>query len=152
MAEDAGVVAEAEAAVAELLAVGDAELFEQLGLRSQLVAHDLSLSTDVVPGVREIDELVSRDELRELGKRIFDEMNAAAWHLVCGSDAPDTAERRRVLESFSAGPTAVGAYLTVALIGAGISPFFAPVVASIVIKLFLKPTYEATCDFWKQRL
>jgi hypothetical protein len=137
--------------VAELLEADEMRLFEQLGLRSQLVEHDFGASAEVTPGLRDVDELVSRDDLRELGKRIFNEMNSAAWHLFCGSGAGDTTDRSLV-ESFAAGPAAIAAYMTVALIAAGISPLFAPVIASLVVKLFLKPTYETTCAFWKEQL
>jgi hypothetical protein len=95
---------------------------------------------------------VSRDDLRELGRRVFDEVNGAAWQLLCGTNRSDAAERERILGAFGAGPTAVGAYIAVGLIGVGISPLFAPVIASLVVRLFLKPTYEATCAFWKDRL
>jgi hypothetical protein len=64
----------------------------------------------------------------------------------------DEAERGRLLAAFGAGPVAIAAYITVALIGVGISPLFAPVVATLIIKLFLQPTYSATCDFWRERL
>lgn len=113
---------------------------------------DFGMSGEVVPAVRPVDELVSRDDLRQLGRRVFDEINAAAWQLICGATDRDAAERERLLGAFGAGPAAIAAYMTVALIGAGISPLFAPVVAALVIRLFLKPTYEATCEFWKERL
>jgi hypothetical protein len=139
-------------AVSVLLEADVNQLLEQLGLRSQLVESNLDATARVLPGVLDVDELVSREDLRELGKRIFSEMSVAAWHLVCGSDAADTNDRRAFLQSFAQGPVAISAYLTVALIAVGIAPLFAPVIAALIVKLFLKPTYEATCAFWKERL
>ena len=52
------------AAVSELADADERALYEQLGLRSQLVGDDLAVSAEVAPGLREIDELVSSDDLR----------------------------------------------------------------------------------------
>jgi hypothetical protein len=140
-------------AVEVLLQTEEQQLYEQLGLRSRLVEDDFSISGSITPGLREVDdELVSREDLAELGRRIFTEINVAAWQLLCGEEEADTEERKKLLGAFNVGQTSVAAYLTVGLIGIGVSPFFAPVVAALAVKLFFKPTYQATCEFWKERL
>jgi hypothetical protein len=93
------------------------------------------------------------DVLREIGQRFFARVSRDAYALVCGADQQNADERKKVLEAFDLGGTAVAAALVAAFVGTfGWAPAVATVVAALIMRLFFKNAYIATCEVWKNNL
>ena len=140
--------------IQKLLQSDEDQLLEQLGMRSVVVTHDLTKSAEVQLNLSAADirAMGIKDDMKDLGKRIFRRWNRSAYELACGGD-PDDAKTRDDLErALGIGEAAAIGVLTGALIGVGLMAALAPVVATLLVKKFFNPAYGEFCQFWKEKL
>ena len=142
------------AAVEKLLQSEPDQLYEELGLRKYAM-----LAEPARAGAFDSDATFDapfagpQDVLRDVGRRFFERFNRDAYELVCGISEADAAQRKKILESINLGETAFAAVLVGALMSTfGFAPAVASVVAALIVRLFFRNAYGATCDVWKQRL
>lgn len=149
------VVLQAESAVENLSrVVDDDDLYAELGKRLTSMARTAAGSDrfDLVSD-EPIETFGTADELKKLGRRFFVRWNKAAFDLVCGADVEDRQARADVAQAFKVGPEAIAATIAALLVTQlGMAAALAAVVATLTIRLFLKPTHQAMCDCWKDKL
>jgi hypothetical protein len=148
------LVKRARPAANELASLSEDQLYTELGLRLQSIARapDGSDQFNMIPG-QPIESFGARDELKKFGQKFFARWNKQAFNLICGSSNEDAAAREQVANAFGLGKEAVVAAIAAALTAyIGLAAALAAVVASLVVRLFFKPGYEATCDYWKEKL
>ncbi len=146
--------AQARTAVAALSSKDDDALFLELGKRVAMNRKDPRTVTDFDPTVEpEFEALGVMSDLVTLGRDFFGRVNKQAYELMCGADAEDSQERKKLTEAFGLGKDAIGAALAALLVAyLGLAPALAAVVAALALRLFFKPGYEAMCDLWKSKL
>jgi hypothetical protein len=137
-----------------LLDSDEDQLLAQLGMRSLAALGDLSQSALYAPDLGGVapDKMGAQDELKKLGKRILKRWNQSAYQLVCGDEPDDAKTRKEVQSALGLGKAAAAGVITSALIGVGLMPALAPVVAAIVINKFFDPAYGEFCAYWKENL
>ncbi len=98
--------------------------------------------------------VVSEEEetkLRSFGRKLFSRMQRAAYDLICGSDEVSTKEREKLFEAFglknARGLIAVLAPVLVYYLG--IATSVALFIATLLVKVVLKPVYETLCETWE---
>jgi hypothetical protein len=130
------------------------QLLEQLGMRTAVVTSHLEKSGELNPKITSSDVTAMgiKDDLRELGEKILKRWERSAFDIMCGSDANDLKARNEIKGAIGLGEAAVIGVLSTGLIGIGLMPALAPVVAAIVVKKFFNPAYEVFCETWKKRL
>jgi hypothetical protein len=150
----ADLASQAQAAVDTLAAKTDDELYVELGKRLAMNRTDPKKVAEFQPQIPpEFETLGMVADLKALGRNYFSRVNKGAYELMCGSDADDTRERKKLVEAFGIGKEAVAAALAALLVAyLGIAPALAAVVAALVLRLFFRPAYDATCDLWKSKL
>jgi hypothetical protein len=82
------------------------------------------------------------------GRRIFERWAREAHALICGNDREDAEDRRKILEAFGVGETAVVVALTTALASLGLSVAVAGIISGLVVKRFFNPAVEEMCAIW----
>ena len=91
--------------------------------------------------------------VRDFGRSFFERVRHQAYGLVCGGEAEDTEERKRIVEAFGFGIGAVGSAVTAILVThLGIAPAVAAVVLTLIVKLFFNEAHGAMCETWKKHL
>jgi cytochrome c biogenesis protein CcdA len=138
----------------QLLQSDEDQLLEQLGMRAAAVTRDLALAGDVAPQLVAGDVLAMgvTDDLKALGRRILRRWNRVAHELACGKDSNDATTREDLKKALGLSEAAAIGVLTGALIGVGMMPALAPVLAAIVVKRFFNSAYDEFCEFWGERL
>ena len=131
----------------------DEDLFAELGMRAQMIqaypdrAGDLSISSADFPAAEGL-----RSGFAELGRRIFARLEREFHALLCGSQTSDTSDRAKLRDAFGLGADAVTAAIVGVLTGGlGIAPAIAAVVAALLVRRVLQPTYQETCALWSTR-
>jgi hypothetical protein len=130
------------------------QLYAELGLRQKAIQED-PRQAGLFETTAAFDAPFAgpMDSLRELGRDFFRRVSKDAYNLVCGRDKEDADERKKIQDAFRVDATTVAAALSAALVSwFGWAPAIAGVVAALVMKLFFKNAYEATCDIWKKSL
>ena len=122
------------------------ELYEELGRLAELNA----LGNLGTPGAQAMG---FQEHFAALGRRVFDRIQRELHALVCGHSQQDKEEREKVRAAFGIGGDAV----TAALVGVmstelGIAPALAAVVAAIITRRLLAPSYFEACEFWSEQL
>jgi hypothetical protein len=145
---------QAEPVVQRLLKADDRQLYEQLGIRELAIEKDPTKADFFDPQVTyDQAQMGAKEDVEELGKRIFDRWNIEAYKLVCGSDVEDIQDRQELLNAFGISDVAVAATLSALLVtNLGISAAIAAVVATLIIKRFFRPAQEEFCLVWKKKL
>lgn len=145
---------QAEPAIGELLKADEYQLYEQLAMRVKGIEKAPEHAGDFAMKVTyQSAEMGLRDDVIELGERIFRRWNTAAYELVCGSEDADSEDRKKIAEAIGLGETAVAAALSGLLVSSfGLAPAIAAVVAALVIKRFGRPVYEELCKVWKRSI
>jgi hypothetical protein len=144
----------ARPAVDELANLSEDQLYSELGARLRSIARapDGSDRFNMIPG-EPLESYGPLTELKILGQKFFARWSRDAYNLVCGASPDDAAARAQVVSAFAIGPEAVAAAIAAALTSyLGLAAALAAVIASLAIRLFFKPGYEATCDYWKEKL
>lgn len=142
----------ARPAVEQLLQASESQLLEQLGIRSRAIERDPAVAGSFAPAVvYDGAQMGLKDEVLQLGKRIFRRWNAEAYSLVCGGGDAEADDRRSLLREAGADPALAAAALAGVLVAnAGLAPALAAVVAAIAIRRFFRPVYEEFCQSWAQ--
>ncbi len=145
----------AKPAVEELLKSDEEQLYEQLGMRAKAIAEDPTKSSSFeLQVIYDQAQMGLKEDVKEFGQRLFRRWNVEAYKLVCGSDYQDQESRESLLKAFSLdGGVAVAAAPSALLVTyLGLAPALAAVVAALLVKRFLRPTYEVFCEVWKEKL
>jgi len=144
----------AEPAVKRLLNSDEGQLYETLGIRSKALSLDLSTSGSFEPEVvYDEAQMGVLDDIREFGQRLFQRWNRAAYGLICGKEAENEEERKKLRDAFGMGKVTFGAVMAGFLVSTfALAPAIAAVVAAIVVKLFFHPTYVEFCQTWGKKL
>jgi hypothetical protein len=139
-----------EPAVRLLLVADETQLYEQLGIRLKAIVVNPAKAGSFEPEVAyDPAEMGLKEDVLELGKRVFHRWAVEAHKLVCGSAVDDLAARQDLVNAFGVGDATVAATLTAILVSQlGISPALAAVMAVIVCKRFFRPAYEEFCGAW----
>ncbi|MEI6846734.1 MAG: hypothetical protein WCK32_01655 [Chlorobiaceae bacterium] len=142
---------QAESAVDQLMRADENELYELLALRVKTIEQEPSqpdFFAITVPN-GEGDRGI-KGEIIELGKRIFQRWNAAAYQIVCGPESIDTEDRNKFVDAIGISETTMAAALSAMLVSSfGLAPAIAAVLAALVVKRFGRPVYEELCKTWK---
>jgi hypothetical protein len=141
-------------AAEKLLASDETQLFEELAARDRAVEQDPALAGryDIeVPSDTAVMGL--REDVVELGQRIFRRWNREAHALVCGGGAADEKDRKELASAFGVSDVMVAAAISSALVTSlGLAAPIAAVVAARVVRRFFRPGYEEFCALWGRKL
>ena len=145
---------EAEPAVAQLLESDEAQLYEQLGIRTAAIEQQPEIAGSFAPSVTfDAVAMGPLDSVRELGRRIFRRWESSAYGLACGTGVTDEGDRKSLADAFGVNGTAVAAFMAAMLVSHfGLAPAIAAVVAAIVVKRFFRPAYDEFCAVWGERI
>jgi hypothetical protein len=137
-----------EPAVDSLTSARDADLFAALGYQlSQSSAGSTQggYDTEFDP-----DDLPRDTAFQDLGKRLFKRWNKTLHEFVCGSSSEDKALRDRLLGALMGKEGGAAALLAGTLVAVfGVSPALSAVIATLVIRLVVKPAAGEICESWK---
>lgn len=146
---DAQLLAEIEA----LDEAGEDQLLEILGTRASAMALDPAVAGSYSPSVTaDVDEMGGVDWLKRLGARIFKRLNREAHDLLCGQSAETAEDRQKIREALGSKTTAAALLAGLLVTHVGVAPAVAAVVATLIMKRFLRPVYEETCAQWGESL
>src|SRR5262245_20427946 len=110
------------------------QLYLEIGKRLQEIRRDPTIAGDFDLTPRPGVEGLGAGQLSELGREYFRRVNAQAYGLVCGADAPNTAERESLLKKFGLGKEAVAPALAALLVAhLAFAPAIAAVIAAIAV-------------------
>ena len=113
----ANEIALSESAAKELLARDEDQLYEMLGLRAKATESDLTKQGNLELAVTYSSHMGPMDDIRKIGKRMFNKLQTQAYGLVCGDDAEDQADRNKIFSALGIGTEAAVIALTSVLIG-----------------------------------
>ncbi len=131
----------------------ETKLYAELTNRVYAIRANPSLGGSFAPEYPHVEDYGAKEDLEAFGKRFFDRLSAQAYELMCGSDAENTQERKKLVDAFGIGKQAVAPALAALLVTyLGLAPAIAAVVAAIAITLFFQSAYGAMCDIWKTKL
>ena len=138
----------------DLAEADEDQLLEQLGMRGAVSARDFEKSAQLQPALSgaDVTAMGIKDDLKVLGQRILRRWNRSAYEVICGDDPDDAKAREDVKKAIGLGDAAVIGAGSYALIGIGLMPALAPVVAAILVKKFFKVAASEVCVFWKENL
>ena len=144
----------AKPALERLLQAEPDQLFAELGLRQKAIENDPTQAGLFEPtATYDAPFAGPLDVLKEFGQGFFDRVNKDLYNLVCGDDANNANERKKLLDAFGLGGVAFAGVLTSVLISSfGWAPAIATVVAALVVKLFFNNAQAAMCEVWKKHL
>lgn len=130
------------------------QLTEQLGMRIAVATRDFAKAAELYPKNVAADVLTMgiKDDLKELGKRVVRRWERSAYEIMCDADPDDTKARNDLKSALGLGEAAAIGALSTALIGIGLMPALAPVLAAILVKKFFNPAYGEFCAYWKTKL
>jgi hypothetical protein len=144
-------------AATELLSHDRDQLYMMLGMRSLAIQADHRKQASYQPVVVYSTHMGPKDDLIEIGQRMFNKLQRQTYGLVCGNKKEDKEDRDKILVGLGISAEAAVIALTSVLIGSfGLAAAFAGVVAALIIKRFAEPTLEegrqAMCALWKENL
>jgi hypothetical protein len=129
------------------------DLYLEIGMRLQEIRRDPALAGDFDLTAKPDAEGMGANQLSELGRQYFRRVSTQSYDLVCGAEAPNTAERENLLKKFGLGKEAVAPALAALLVAhLALAPAIAAVIAAIAVRLFFKPGYDLMCEAWKKNL
>lgn len=148
------LIKQAESVVDKLMVSDEQQLFEQLGIRALAISRDPAKGSSFDPRVTyDQSKMGLMEDVIDFGKRLFSRWNEQAYKLICGSDPKDEKDREELLKAFNVSDGAIAAALSTLLVThLGLAPAIAVVIAVLVIKRFVRPTYKEFCDTWKKKL
>lgn len=146
---------EAQAAMETLLNYDEEQLYAQLAIRKNLLVDDPATAGSF--NLQATDDQTSmmgaREVLVELGQRLYRRWSVEAYKVVCGSDAADDEDRKKIAEAFGIDQVMAGAAVAAFLVSSfGMAPAIAAVVAALAMRRFFRPGYEEFCKVWKKHL
>jgi hypothetical protein len=143
----------ARASVNSLLKLDEQALYEELGLRLNVMEMSPEISGSFDPDFVRVESLGIRDDVRAFTKAFFKRVNRQTYELICDADSESVKERNKVLEAFRIGPEYVAAALAAFLVtNMAIAPAAAPVIAALIVKVVLGSAQGALCDVWGAKI
>ena len=128
-------------------------LLAELGLRTILIRKQPSIAEKLVNNVsRHTIPMPPIKELKKIGQQVLDAWNRELYKFTCLEKTEDEQEKKRLVTAIIGKDVTASAILTGILISAHLSPFAAPVVAELIVKLLVVPAERTLCDFWKEKL
>ncbi len=146
---------QAEPAVKKLLKSDEEQLYEKLGIIAKAIEKDPSKSGSFEPKVTyDMKIMGPKEDVMELGQKIFNRWIVEAYKLVCGSDKEGKKDREDLMKAIGLKNEEMIAAALAALLVAqmGLAPAFAAVIAVIILKRFFRPAHEEFCLVWKKNL
>lgn len=133
-----------------LLESEESQLYEQLGMRTQAITLNIETAGSFQPSITyDGAQMGLKEDIQDLGRRIFARWNYEIYSLVCGDDVDDQEDRQKILKAVGFGEVALASTITTVLISTfGIAPPLAIVMAAIITKRFFRPAYEELCEVW----
>ena len=140
------------AALEALLAADEDTLIAELGRREAI----LSISPEAA-GTMSLDLAGPRTEVifssfRELGVKLLARMQNELHDLLCGAATGVEGERQKLEQALGLTEAAMIGALTTTLMAISCPPFLAPLVAAVIVKKGINPSWEETCKFWGANL
>ena len=149
----AEVMDEARAAVAELQAADDDELYRLLGMRIKAIERDPMKAGSFAPDVRQEEMGIAFVDLIDAGRKTFERLAVAGHSLICGSGADEGFHLQRLLSTLNTDATTVTAGVATLLIGQlAIAPAIAGIVATIIVGKAAPASLESLCKTWASKL
>lgn len=144
-----GLAKAADAATEFAATASDAELIAELGRRATMASVD---PEHVVPLGAEYRGAALEgvgDIFHDTGKRILKRVNQQLHGLICGDDAENEADRKKLKDVLGLDDTVIAGVLVQILVGTfGLLPAVATVVAALFLKHVLRPSLEEVCQVW----
>lgn len=140
--------------VQKLFAKDEDQLYKELGMRQKVIAKDMyligSFGDDVIYDVAVMGPM---DELRKFGQQLFKRYQVEAHKLFCPKEEGDKEDIDNLKKAIGIDDAAIAAVIAAVLVtNVGIAAALAAVVAVLIVKRFLRPTYEETCKAWANYL
>lgn len=145
----------AQPAVQKLLRKDEDQLYKELGMRQKVIAKDPYLMAGFdFDAPYDVTVMGPMDELRKFGEQLFKRYQVEAHKIFCPKEEGDKEDIDNLKKAIGIDDAAVAAFITAAIVasGVGIAPALAAVVAVLIVKRFLRPTYEETCKAWAKYL
>jgi hypothetical protein len=141
----------------ELLELDEEELEYLLGERVKAIEEDMQIQGNFQPIVSYSKSFGPKDALPAIGRRMVYKLRVQAYDLLCGTDPEDVQWRKDILDATKISSGAAVASLAAMFVsGLGIAAALAGVLAALIIKKFVQPTFkaghEAMCEEWKKSL
>ena len=145
---------QAEPIVKKLLKADEKQLYEQLGIRDQAIQADPEKSGSLDPQVTYNQaQMGAKEDVLELGKKIFDLWSVETYKLACGSEDEDLEDRKKLVTATGVSEVAIASAMASLLITQlAVPAAIAPVIAAIAVKRFFRPAYGEFCKIWKKNL
>lgn len=158
MAEDEVLVRSVEKAsqlskpaVDSLASARDADLFAALGYQLSRSAEG-SVRGGYIAGIDK-DDLPRDKAFQDLGKRLFERWNKTLHEFVCGSSSENKVLRERLVAALMGKEGGAAALLAGTLVAVfGVSPALSAVIATLVVRLVVKPAAHELCESWKSSI
>ncbi|MEM8993299.1 MAG: hypothetical protein AAGF23_00775 [Acidobacteriota bacterium] len=140
-------------AAEEFYGADEDTLFEQIGLRQSAMQRDLGVAAQLSPQVTADDGVLSaREDLLNLGRRIYRRVSREVHAILCGDDEDDRQDRAALRDALQLTDVALAAALTPVLISLAVPPPLAPLIAALLVRRVIVPAAGEVCDFWTEQL
>lgn len=132
----------------------DESLIKQVAMRAIAASTNPSVAGTYNPEVTyDFEHAGLTDDLLEIGERIFNRVQGQLRAVVCGKDAEDEDDRKKILEQIGLDDAAIGGAIVAVLVSSfAINPAVAIVVAALIVRRVVKPAArvgrEAICEAW----
>jgi hypothetical protein len=137
----------------DLAEYDESALTELLGIRAKTIERDPSIAGDLSPKITYNAKFLGPlDDVKSLGLKILNRWNKELFNIVCGPAKGDEEDRAKIINALSLSEGAAIAAIIPILIGLGLAPTLAAVIAAIIVKRFLGSAIETLCDSWKLQI
>lgn len=149
----ADVMEAARAAVSDLHAMSEDDLYRLVAVRVKAIERDPSTAGSFAPKVRAAEMGIAPADLLSFGKTTFARIGVAGHALVCGAGADQGYHLQRLLSTFNTDVNTVTAAVAGLLIAQlAIAPAVASVVATLVIGKVAPSSVDALCRVWSAKV
>lgn len=145
----------ANPAIKKLISKDEDQLYKELGMRQKVIAKDPYLMAGFDFDAKyDVVVMGPMDELRRFGEQLFKRYQVEAHKIFCPKEKGDKEDIDNLKKAIGIDDAAVAAVIAAAIVasGVGIAPALAAVVAVLIVKHFLRPTYEEMCKVWEKNL
>lgn len=129
-------------------------IITEIALRAAAMSKTAAVASELNPEVQEdAEHLGIKEDVLELGGRIFRRVERELHEVICGNSAEDKKDRDSILKATGLGDIALGTALYTALTASlGMAPAVATVVAALLIKRIFQPAGAEFCKFWGDKI
>jgi hypothetical protein len=129
----------------QFLQMDEEELYKLVG------SHAITIEAEAFPPAYQPDSTFTQD-FRAIGEKIFNRLIKSFYALLCGDSPDDKDDRDKVILALGDGTILVSTLAGLFITNFGLAPAIATVVAALVLKRVLTPTYTEVCKFWGENL